>query len=131
MLRSILDNPATAFAVAHNLARVRLPIRDEPAAGCHKPRSTPGASSSVTLSSSALSEGMPMPSFKGYYRKIYSTFGYLLNERTAISPEVLNATQKGLAVPVPRALRDYYLVASWPAQRREVNCGASWRSWGW
>jgi len=54
---------------------------------------------------------MPMPSFKSYYRTIYATFGYPLNERTAVSPEVLDAARKRLAVPLPRAVRDYYLVA--------------------
>src|SRR5690349_13306014 len=61
-----------------------------------------------------------MPSFRRYYRGIYDAFGYPLSERTALSPEVLDAGRKRLGVPVPRALRDYYLVAG--RERRFNSC---------
>jgi len=60
-----------------------------------------------------------MPSFREYYRTLYLTFGYPLNERTAVSPRVLAAAEKRLGVRIPAALRDYYLVAG-----RERRFGA-------
>lgn len=61
-----------------------------------------------------------MSSFKKYYRSIYSTFGYPLSERTALSSDVVAATAKRLSTPIPAALRDYHLVAG--RERRFSAC---------
>lgn len=61
-----------------------------------------------------------MASFKKYYRTLYQTFGYPLNERAALPSEVLIAAEKRLDVRVPAALRDYYLVAG--RERRFSAC---------
>ncbi len=52
-----------------------------------------------------------MERFKTYFQNIYATFGYPLTERTALSPDALDAAGERLGVKVPAALRDYYLVA--------------------
>jgi len=62
-----------------------------------------------------------MASFKNYYRTVFDTFGYPLTERTAMSSEVLDAAQERLAVQIPAALRDYYLVAG-RERRFNMSC---------
>jgi hypothetical protein len=52
-----------------------------------------------------------MSSFKKYYRSIFETFGYSLSKHTSMSSKVLTDTEKRLGIKIPKALRDYYLVA--------------------
>ena len=52
-----------------------------------------------------------MASFKAYYRALFKSLGYPLGEREAMSADAITAAEKALGIRVPRALRDYYLVA--------------------
>jgi hypothetical protein len=61
-----------------------------------------------------------MASFKNYYRSLFRTFGYPLSDRTVLSSNVLTVAEKRLGVKIPKALRDYYLVAG--RERRFNTC---------
>jgi hypothetical protein len=52
-----------------------------------------------------------MASFKGYYRALYRTFGFPLTKRSAMPLAEISKAEKCLDVRIPKALRDYYLVA--------------------
>jgi hypothetical protein len=61
-----------------------------------------------------------MASFKPYFRAIFDRFGYPLKNGAKVPAEELSATEKRLGVPIPRAVRDYYLVAG--RERRFNTC---------
>jgi hypothetical protein len=61
-----------------------------------------------------------MPSFKKYFRDIYSMFGYPLTDGASLSPKELGTAEKTLGVQIPKVLRDYYLVAG--RERRFNEC---------
>lgn len=61
-----------------------------------------------------------MASFQRCYRSLFQTFGCPLSEHAKLSTDVIAAAQKRLGVPIPAALRDYYLVAG--RERRFATC---------
>jgi hypothetical protein len=50
-------------------------------------------------------------SFQDYYHQLFNTFGYPLNESTAVSSSCLSEVAKSLNIVIPTALADYYAVA--------------------
>jgi hypothetical protein len=50
-------------------------------------------------------------SFQPYYRQLFDTFGYPLDENTAVSSSCLSEAAKSLGITIPTALADYYAVA--------------------
>lgn len=52
-----------------------------------------------------------MADFKGYYCKLFETFGYPLNKQSGVPLKQLTAVEKRLGVRIPNSLRDYLMVA--------------------
>jgi hypothetical protein len=52
-----------------------------------------------------------MDDFQKLYRSTYATLGYELSEKDCMSLPVIQDAEKRLGVVLPRALKDYYLVA--------------------
>lgn len=61
-----------------------------------------------------------MPSFKKQYQTLFKTFGCPLIENMGMPAKLLAAAEKRLRVRIPRALRDYCLVAG--RERRFNTC---------
>ena len=61
-----------------------------------------------------------MPSFKSYYQSIFKNFGAPLTKAMEIESSRIDAAQKRLGVRIPKALREYYLVAG--KERRFNMC---------
>jgi hypothetical protein len=61
-----------------------------------------------------------MATFKKYYSTLFDVFGYPLSKRDSLSPDILRTAQKRLGIPIPPALRDYFLVAG--GERRFSPC---------
>ena len=51
------------------------------------------------------------PAFQKLYRKTYAELGFELKKSDGISKAAINKAEKNIGLTIPRALRDYYLVA--------------------
>ncbi|MCE9545807.1 MAG: hypothetical protein K8T25_09865 [Planctomycetia bacterium] len=63
-----------------------------------------------------------MNNFRSHYRSLFKAFGYPLTPRTAIPSKQIAKAEKRLGMRVPKALRDYYLIAGRERRFNQPYC---------